>query len=177
MEVDELESFNNQRLVRLGDDASKLGSSDPDSVTSSSLDGSSTSAGSSMTGDESPTTPTTPLTPASSLPDAEAEFQFEVTQSLERAFEEGHSLENASVELKTLRMASNVPLRKVREAVVAAIVDNIKLVDGAAAQKTEIERMMGRWGALINKIGGIDGVETVQILQVRPFHLAVAGTY
>lgn len=184
VELDEVESFSNQRLMRLGivlfadyesptphyiagDNASNLDLVDPGSVTSSSSqDGSTTSAGSSVAGDQSPTTPATPLTPASSLPDAEKEFQWEVTQSLARAFEEGHSLDNASVELKTLRMASNVPLRRVREAVVAAIVDNIKLVDSAAAQKTEIEKVIGRWGALINKIGGIDGVETLEILQV-----------
>lgn len=173
VEVDELESFNNQRLMRLGDDALDLELGEPGSIVSSSQDGSSTSGGSSMGGDQSPTSPATPLTPASGLPDADAEFQFEVTQSLERAFEEGHSLDNASVELKTLRMASNVPLRKVREAVIASIVDNVKLVDGAAAQKGEIERMVGRWGALINKIGGVDGVETIEILQVRCLSLYV----
>src|SRR5271168_2319366 len=48
---------------------------------------------------------------------ADAEFRTEVTQSLERAFAEGHSVDNAAVELKTLRMASNVPLIRVKEAV------------------------------------------------------------
>ena len=58
---------------------------------------------------------------------AASEFQAEVTQSLDRAFAEGHSVDNASVELKTLRMASNVPLRKIREAIVAAIVERIEV--------------------------------------------------
>lgn len=97
---------------------------------------------------------------------SEQEFQTEVRLSLERAFSEGHSLENASVELKTLRMASNVPLRRVREAVVASIVERIHLVEGAVPQRAEIKKWIDRWGDLINLIGGVDGVETVSILQV-----------
>jgi translation initiation factor eIF-2B subunit epsilon len=91
--------------------------------------------------------------------------------SLDRAFSEGHSLENASVELKTLRMASNVPLRRVREAVVASIVERIPLVEGAVPQRAEIKRWVDRWGDLINLIGGVDGVETVSILQ---YHCATS---
>ncbi|KAJ7285945.1 nucleotide-diphospho-sugar transferase [Mycena rebaudengoi] len=86
----------------------------------------------------------------------ESEFHAEVVQSLERAFAEGHSVDNAAVELKTLRMASNVPLSRVREAVVAAIVDKIRIVEG---------RVIGRWGELIDKIGGVNAVETVSALQ------------
>ena len=98
---------------------------------------------------------------------ADAEFRTEVQQSLERAFAEGHSVENASVELKTLRMASNVPLRRVKEAVVAAIVEKINVVDGdAGLQRKEIGAVIGRWGNLIDRIGGVDPVETVSILQV-----------
>ena len=101
----------------------------------------------------------------------EEEFQTEVRLSLDRAFSEGHSLENASVELKTLRMASNVPLRRVREAVVAGIVERIPVVEGAALQRAEIKKWVDRWGDLINLIGGVDGVETVSILQVGPVFL------
>ena len=101
---------------------------------------------------------------------ADAEFRTEVTQSLERAFVEGHSVENAAVELKTLRMASNVPLIRVKEAVVAAIVEKIPMVEGdAASQRKEIYRVIGRWGELINRIGGVDPVETICILQVTLF--------
>jgi translation initiation factor eIF-2B subunit epsilon len=96
----------------------------------------------------------------------EHEFQMEVRLSLDRAFSEGHLLEDASLELKTLRMASNVPLRRVREAVVAGIVEMIPLVEGAMPQRVEIKKWVDRWGKLINLIGGVDGVETVSILQV-----------
>jgi len=56
-----------------------------------------------------------------------------------------------------------VPLRRVREAVVAGIVERIPLVEGA--ERVEIKKWVDRWGDLINLIGGIDGVETVSILQ------------
>ena len=99
---------------------------------------------------------------------ADSEFRLEVKQSLERAFSEGHSVENAAVELKTLRMASNVPLSRVKEAVVAAIVEKIPVVDGdPAVQRREIAAVVGRWGDLINRIGGVDPIETVCILQVN----------
>ncbi|KAH9001219.1 nucleotide-diphospho-sugar transferase [Lactarius akahatsu] len=134
----ELENFNNWRLMRLGDDLTDL----------------------------LPSVTSLPAASAAATVSAgEQEFQIEVRLSLERAFSEGHSLDNASVELKTLRMASNVPLRRVREAVVAGIVENIPLVEDAVPQRTEINKWVDRWGDLINLIGGVDGVETVSILQ------------
>jgi len=66
-------------------------------------------------------------------------------------------------------MASNVPLRRVREAVVAGIVERTPLIEGAVPQPAEIKNWIDRWGDLINLIGGIDGVETVSILQVSFF--------
>lgn len=110
-------------------------------------------------------------TMALDIPDnAETEFQTEVKQSLERAFAESHSVENAAVELKTLRMASNVPLRRVREAVVSAIVEKIPVVEGdMVSQRREIVNVVKRWGELIDKIGGVDAVETISVLQVGLF--------
>ncbi|PCH38105.1 nucleotide-diphospho-sugar transferase [Wolfiporia cocos MD-104 SS10] len=177
-EVDEVETYDNQRLMRIGDTASDLDLSDAGSVTES------------ESGDESDDesdpgmhalSRTSSVTSASLAPGAsvstlhtlhasaaDSEFRSEVRQSLERAFAEGHSVDNAAVELKTLRMASNVPLRRVREAVVAAIVERVPLVEGdPTGQRREIARMVGRWGALIDRIGGVDPVETVEVLQVH----------
>lgn len=65
-------------------------------------------------------------------------------------------------------MASNVPLSRVKEAVVAAIVEKIPIVDGdPAVQRREIAAVVGRWGDLINRIGGVDPIETVCILQAH----------
>jgi len=160
----------------LGDDASDLELSDPGSVTSSESESESESDSEDEDGigGPSPTSSSTslPLSAPSNLvaqadSAALSEFRHEVTQSLDRAFAEGHSVDNAAVELKTLRMASNVPLRMVREAVVAAIVSRIKIVEGGGLpQRQEIAAMIGRWGGLIDKIGGVDAVETIEILQV-----------
>jgi translation initiation factor eIF-2B subunit epsilon len=191
----ELESFNNRRLMRLGafrfacavsctsvvclsrlqgDDFADLVPSDPGSITSDEEGSEETDDYDSVSQNASVTSS---ITSAPSVPNAattavdadDHEFQTEVRLSLDRAFSEGHSLENASVELKTLRMASNVPLRRVREAVVAGIVERITLIEGAVPQRAEIKKWVDRWGDLINLIGGIDGVETVSILQVSFF--------
>ncbi|KAH0827077.1 hypothetical protein J3R83DRAFT_4762 [Lanmaoa asiatica] len=173
--IDEVEHPNNQRLMRIGDDASDLELSDPGSVTSSESESESESDSEDedRIGGPSPTSSSTslPLSAPSNLvaqadSAALSEFQQEVTQSLDRAFAEGHSVDNAAVELKTLRMASNVPLRMVREAVVAAVVSRIKIVEGGGPpQRQEIAAMINRWGGLIDKIGGVDAVETIEILQ------------
>ncbi|ETW85768.1 hypothetical protein HETIRDRAFT_309762 [Heterobasidion irregulare TC 32-1] len=155
-----------------GDNYSDLELSDPGSVTST--DESDSDSDDSFNEHVSPSSSTTSLPTSAAAAAvsagahaADTEFQNEVRLSLERAFSEGHSLDNASVELKTLRMASNVPLRRVREAVVAGIVDNIELVENAAEQRMAIKRCVDRWGELINRIGGADGVETVTILQAH----------
>lgn len=110
--------------------------------------------------------PISAFSTAASDAQAEKEFQAEVAASLARAFAEGHSVDNAAVELKTLRMSTNVPLRRVREAVVAGIVDLVPVVPEPAAQRKEIARVVNRWGALITMIGGVDAVETITVLQV-----------
>ncbi|CAL1704887.1 unnamed protein product [Somion occarium] len=180
-DLDEVERYNNQRLMRIeipiGDPASDLPleyeGTESDSDASeresdeSDLEMHALSRISSATSTSAIST-STPGLNIHTLHDAAAysEFQAEVTQSLDRAFAEGHSVDNAAVELKTLRMASNVPLRKVREAVVASIVERIEVVEGdAAAQRREISKMVGRWGPLIDKIGGVDPVETIEVLQ------------
>ena len=157
--------------LRSGDNASDLDCSDLDSV--SCIDDEGDESALSEAGDEiekpgndsgdSDVDSSVPL-----VPTTDSEFQMEAKQSLDRAFAEDHSLENAAVELKTLRMASNVSLKLVREAVIAAIVESVKLVPGnPALQRREIARVVDRWGELINKIGGVDGTESVEVLQVR----------
>ncbi|EIW60017.1 translation initiation factor eIF2B catalytic subunit epsilon [Trametes versicolor FP-101664 SS1] len=183
--LDVREQYNNQRLMRMCDDASDLELSDEGSTTEDDFSDTDTSysmrsRASSMTSNSGPSLSLNLSDPSAetsaihslSYAAAETEFRSEVAQSLERAFAEGHSVENAAVELKTLRMASNVPLRRVREAVVGALVDRVPLVPGdPAAQRAEIGGVVRRWGALVDKIGGVDAVETVEVLQ---YHCAAA---
>jgi translation initiation factor eIF-2B subunit epsilon len=173
-ETDDIENFNNQRLMRLGDSTLDLYVSEAESMTTEESSSPSESD-SEVNLDELPSSASsaasisTPTTPSRGISKEELEFKYEVTQSLERAFEEGHSVDNAAVELKTLRMASNVPLVRVREAIIASLVGRMRVVDpeeGPAKQKAEVEKVVERWGELVNKIGGVDGVETISILQV-----------
>ena len=73
-------------------------------------------------------------------------------------------MDNAAVELKTLRMASNVSLRRVKEAVIVFLVRKITMETGRPRER--VGSVIARWGGLITAIGGIDGVETIVILQV-----------
>lgn len=172
--TDEIENFNNQRLMRIGDEAPDLYVSDAESISTSGASSPSESdveenMDESLSSASSAASISTPVASGMGISKEELEFKVEVTQSLERAFEEGHSVDNAAVELKTLRMASNVPLTRVREVIIAALVDRIRVVspeEGPAKQKAEVENIVERWGELINKIGGVDGVETISILQV-----------
>lgn len=152
------DNFTNQRLVRLADNCSDLADSDSDNDSDASTDSNS----------DSDEIPIEAGGASLLLSQPQTEFKREVKLSLDRAFEEGHSVDNAAVELKTLRMASNVPLVHVRTGVVAAIVDRIPIVEGnPGEQRQAIGKMIGRWGELINRIGGIDGVETVTVLQAQ----------
>ncbi|KAK0503156.1 nucleotide-diphospho-sugar transferase [Armillaria luteobubalina] len=165
---DDVENHTNQRFMRLGDDPSDL--EDDSSASSDGEDGSSSDEDDDFKMSLEPglVLDKSAINLPSSDVIAENEFRAEVTQSLERAFAEGHSVDNAAVELKTLRMASNVPLSRVREAVVAAIVDRIRIVEnGGAAQRAEITNVIQRWGGLIDRIGGVDAVETISVLQTH----------
>jgi translation initiation factor eIF-2B subunit epsilon len=156
----------------LGDDHTDLDLSDAGSVTDPSDDDESSDDGDMPASMASSTTTLQTESAASAAVSAGEqaaahEFLSEVAQSLQRAFAEDHSVENAAVELKTLRMAHNQALEKVRGAVIGAIVERIPLAPDPARQRTEIQRVVTRWGALINLIGGVDGVETASMLQVR----------
>jgi translation initiation factor eIF-2B subunit epsilon len=72
------------------------------------------------------------------------EFYDEAEESLARAFLENHSVENATIELKTLRMATNVTFHEVREAIVWALM-NILI-----HQPKRVETIFGKWGALLS---------------------------
>ena len=73
------------------------------------------------------------------------EFQTEAEDSLNRAFTENHSVENAAIELKTLRMATNVTFHEVREAIVAAL---MRIVVSAPST---VKREFKKWGELLEE--------------------------
>ncbi|KAF5391348.1 hypothetical protein D9757_002006 [Collybiopsis confluens] len=170
---DDVENAKNQRFMRLGDSASDLAFSDPGSESdegeySSDEDSEFDRVRLGNLANSSTTSISLDVPVDAADATAESEFQNEVRLSLDRAFVEEHSVDNAAVELKTLRMASNVPLSRVREAVVSAIVERIKIIEGGGIpQRQEIAHIISRWGPLINRIGGVDAVETISALQTH----------
>ncbi|CAH7668258.1 hypothetical protein PPACK8108_LOCUS2741 [Phakopsora pachyrhizi] len=74
------------------------------------------------------------------------DFLMECIRSLERAFKEDHTLENASIELKTLRMASNVSQSRFRSVVLGRV---CKLVHSEPSK-------LKKWGSLIKNLLGND---------------------
>ncbi|CAO1637737.1 unnamed protein product [Sympodiomycopsis kandeliae] len=92
------------------------------------------------------------------------EFRAEATASVVRAFEEGHTIENASIELKTLRMSTNVPLSEVRQIVIEQILSHTSTLSSA-----ETEKWLTRWSPLITAISSSadvnEGVEILLFIQ------------
>lgn len=88
------------------------------------------------------------------------EFRDEAQASLERAFEEGHTIDNAAIELKTLRMASNVPLSEVRKIVIAFV---LRKCD--PEKPREMVAVLDRWGGLIQTVAQDDQIEALGVVQ------------
>lgn len=76
------------------------------------------------------------------------DFVSECTQSLDRSFAEGHTVDNAAIELKTLRMASNVDLAEVRKIVIPY------LLRRAERNSAAVPALVARWGGLVSSLTG-----------------------
>ncbi|KDQ18101.1 hypothetical protein BOTBODRAFT_52900 [Botryobasidium botryosum FD-172 SS1] len=171
-EEDENESAQQIQLGTLGFDASQVDAytSDASSSIVSSVAGSPASflsGGSSVVMNDF-------IIPTFHLGESTSDFKSECTQSLERAFEEGHTVENAAIELKTLRMASNVELELVKDVLVSFLVKHIPIVENAGQQRTEVNKLIGRWGRLVSALGADDAVENLVLFQR---HCASAPKY
>ncbi|KZO97910.1 nucleotide-diphospho-sugar transferase [Calocera viscosa TUFC12733] len=112
------------------------------------------------------------LTPSGdSIPDfslaprSSANFRSECISSLERALAEGHTVDDAAIELKTLRMASNVTMTEVRDVVIEFVVGLVKGEPGSAAQKNNISPVVERWAELIINLVASERVESLLLLQ------------
>ena len=89
-----------------------------------------------------------------------SEFRVEANASLERAFEENHAAENAAIELKTLRMASNVPPSEVRRVVIAFVLARCDV-----ERPKETADLLDKWGALFREVSHDDQVEAIAVMQ------------
>jgi translation initiation factor eIF-2B subunit epsilon len=100
---------------------------------------------------------------------SEKAFVAEARSSLERAFSEGHTVDDAAIELKTLRMASNVPLSRVRRVVVRYLARRVPLPKGASARELyeSATKVVQRWGGLVSSVtededAMVDGIVDLQ---------------
>ncbi|GAA6005765.1 hypothetical protein JCM11491_004000 [Sporobolomyces phaffii] len=87
------------------------------------------------------------LQPADAASSKHAEFATECRHSLERSFAEHHTVDNAAIELKTLRMASNVDLGEVRAIAVPFLLARCGGANGAT-------ETIARWGGLLANLTG-----------------------
>ena len=85
-----------------------------------------------------------------------AAFERECRHSLDRSFEEGHTVDNAAIELKTLRMATNVTMKQVTGVAIAFMCEQVK--GGASAPAAQVsgsvDKLVERWGGLITSLTG-----------------------
>lgn len=100
-----------------------------------------------LTDDEPPAIAGLDVLVADAAQSKQSEFLTECIHSLDRSFAEDHTVDNAAIELKTLRMASNVPLGEVRAVVVPYVLKRCDGANGAAA-------VLERWGGLIANLTG-----------------------
>ncbi|KAJ1018151.1 hypothetical protein NDA16_005017 [Ustilago loliicola] len=177
-EVDEIERSHNLRLMRLGADLDDMQLSDSlsdvssvgagrDSDDEDDEDDSEIGTNDSMSDDDDDE-----LLGSSMMLDGETnvekqaavkrlnEFRAEATASLERAFEENHTVDDAAIELKTLRMASNVPLKEVRKTVIGFILTKCE-----PDQPKEMLKVLDKWCPLISVVAVDDQIEALATVQ------------
>ncbi|GAA5998409.1 translation initiation factor eIF2B catalytic subunit epsilon [Rhodotorula paludigena] len=171
----------NLSVTRLGHKLGNLHlSSSSSSLSSLSRNGSTTSldTGASMTDEEGLTDSELPtiagldaLQPEVSTSKAsskQSEFVTECLHSLDRSFAESHTVDNAAIELKTLRMASNVDLGEVRRVVVPYVLRRCGGAAGAGA-------VLARWGGLVANLTGEQEDAMVDCLLVAQEFVATEG--
>ncbi|SAM85213.1 related to Translation initiation factor eIF-2B epsilon subunit [Ustilago bromivora] len=177
-EVDEIERSHNLRLMRLGADMDDMQLSDSlsdvssvgvgrDSDDDDDDDDSELGTDNSMSDDDDDA-----LIGSSMMLDGETnverqaavkrldEFRTEAAASLERAFEENHTVDDAAIELKTLRMASNVPLKEVRKTVIGFILTKCE-----PDQPKEMLKVLDKWCPLISVVAVDDQIEALATVQ------------
>ncbi|KAK4051858.1 translation initiation factor eIF-2B epsilon subunit, GEF [Microbotryomycetes sp. JL201] len=127
-------------------DVTRLGKSSSTTSLSTAASMSHSAFGASGDGDEPVIQGLEALMPSATT--SQSDFVFECTQSLDRSFVEGHTVDNAAIELKTLRMASNVALDQVRQVVVPYILAR------CGPSGVDVDKVIKRWGGLISNVTG-----------------------
>ncbi|KAG9291447.1 hypothetical protein G9A89_021866 [Geosiphon pyriformis] len=103
-------------------------------------------------------------------PSYQEAFSKEVVLTLERAFNEGHTVDIAALELNTLRMASNMTFHDVRTVVIPSVLSQIdikKNVSDPKEMNIRTKEVLNRWAPLIGKLilSPSDQLDALYILQ------------
>lgn len=84
--------------------------------------------------------------------DTEREFKDEFKASTDRAFKEGHKVDNLVIELKTLRMSSNVSLDLVREYFALYLVGLLLPAASVKEIYEQLSSLLQVWGGVFEKL-------------------------
>lgn len=136
---DPFEHPSNKRLLQLGRSLSNLSGS---KASLSTLSAASSSPGLSAVSDDS----SLPDVVGMSLEAGDAQFRKEAYDSLDRAWEEGHNIDNALVEYRLLIKGYNADLDVSRKQVVNYLLAKIDLVSGAAKILASATAVFIKWG-------------------------------
>ncbi|KAL1924486.1 uncharacterized protein VTP21DRAFT_4140 [Calcarisporiella thermophila] len=96
------------------------------------------------------------------------DFTREVIGTLDRAFNENHTVDNTALEINTLRMAFNTTFHDLREIVIPWV---SKRVDFGADLDRSVRAVLKRWGSLIGKVAQ-DEEDQVDALLILQHHCA-----
>lgn len=136
---DSFENPNNKRLTQIGRSLS---------IASSSITSLSSLSKASDSEDEDDDDSSLPMASLTLDSGPEPKFYSEAGESLDRAFEEGHSVQNALLEFKTLVMGYNAGLDRGREEVVKFFMSKCPSTGGAAQILQGSEKVWERWGKM-----------------------------
>ncbi|WVR03095.1 hypothetical protein IAU60_000084 [Kwoniella sp. DSM 27419] len=142
---DPYEHPRNKKLLQLGRRLSNLSSSDPSLSTLSKASTSAASSPASVA--TSASLPDIPMLSLDSGPPAA--FYSEARDSLRRAYEEGHQIENAVIEFRTLVLSYNAGLDRAREEIVKFFLSKVDLTQGAAGILRSTTAVFSRWAPFV----------------------------
>ena len=135
----------NKRLLQLGRTLSNLSLS---SDTPSTLSAASTAPSSPMSQASDESMPDIPSLSIDAVPPA---FYTEARASLERAYEENHEIENASLELRTLVMAYNAGLDRTRKEISSFLMSKVDVSGNAPTILASVTKIWSSWGEMVER--------------------------
>ncbi|WRT63187.1 uncharacterized protein IL334_000090 [Kwoniella shivajii] len=150
---DPYEHPKNKQLLQLGRRLSNLSTS---TVSLSTLSKASSSAASSPLSIASSASTLPDIAPLSLNQGPREEFYVEARESLVRAYEEDHRVENAALEMRTLVMGENAGQDAARKEIINFFLTKVSLEGGAPQILKSTTSVFERWGGLVRSFSTTD---------------------